>query len=414
MPDRPSLLSALVTLAKARTAHQQGLFGAPRLESVRAHTRQTPTGTVFVGPHIRRVRHFASGSQSPGQPTGFAEVGKDVGVAALEVGPKVEAELMRLKGRDAHVFVDSGAFSEVEFGPTGPRTVRPFTPADWDRVLGLYERLAPVLGAQLHVVAPDKVGDQHETLARLARYAPRLRALRAHGVNILVPLQQGAMTLAEFDAAVEAVIGDRAWTPAIPSKKDATPKEAIAGYVAAKRPPLLHLLGLGPSSPRAPEVLRAIKYASPDTDVQFDSNVIRAAVGRPEGRQARPYTWGQDRAAEDLAQQAHFGDYRDDDGGLDASEMLEDVAGWMDAPARRSFVAATGMTGETALRFLRDPDEVLAEPMDGPGGEDGPTWAQVFDHDLTEAWYRHAAARFAPERRRIGIHYAWGGREQEG
>ena len=79
---------ALVTLAKARTAHQQGLFGAPRLESVRAHTRRTVTGTVFVSPHVRRVRHFASGSQSPGQPTGFAEVGKDVGVAAEDVEPR--------------------------------------------------------------------------------------------------------------------------------------------------------------------------------------------------------------------------------------------------------------------------------------------------------------------------------------
>lgn len=414
MLDRPTLARALLTLIKARTPHQQGLFGAPVLESVRAHTRQTAHGAVFVGPHTRRVRHFASGSQSPGQPTGFAEVGKDVGVAALEVNPRVEAELKRLKGRDVAVFVDSGAFSEVEFGPAGPRTVRPFTAADWDRVLGLYERLAPVLGSQLHVVAPDKVGDQAETLARLGRYAPRLRALRAHGVNILIPLQQGGKTLAEFDAAVEGVIGDRDWTPAIPSKKDATPKEAIAGYVAARRPPLLHLLGLGPDSPRAPEVLRAIKYASPDTEVQFDSNVIRAAVGRPTVGQPRAYTWGQDRAAEDLAQAAHRGDYRDDDGGLDETEMLEDVAAWMSAPARRAFVGAVGMTGETARRFIEDPDTVLREARDGSDDEDAPTWAEVFDHELTAAWHRYAAERAAPERRRLGIHYAWGGRRQEG
>lgn len=105
-----------------------------------------------------------------------------------------------------------------------------------------------------------------------------------------------------------------------------------------------------------------------------------------------------------------------DDGssGLDETEMLEDVAAWMSAPARRAFVGAVGMTGETARRFVEDPDTVLREARDGSDDEDAPTWAEVFDHELTAAWHRYAAERAAPERRRLGIHYAWGGRRQEG
>ena len=408
--------------ALAKAGEQRSLFGGggPQ-EHVHGYTRRSKkTGApIYVPPHTRqgRLRHFASGSQQTGLPTGFAEVGKDVGVAALDVRPSVEAELKRLAGRDVHVFVDSGAFSEVAFGPEGPRTVRPFTAEDWERVLGLYERLAPALREQLHVVAPDKVGDQGVTLERLRTYAGRMRALRDdYGVNILVPLQQGQRSLADFDREVEVLFGDRDYIPSIPSKKDATPTAALIDYVRERRPARLHLLGLGPDSPRAEGVLDSIHRTSPETVVQMDSNIIRAAVGRPEGGPPRKFTAGQDQAADEIAYEAWTGSYTDpEDGyGRDMTEEIMEPSLWMSVAQRQSFAAAAGMPPDVARRFVLTPDSVLLEPMradDGEGeddGDDGPTWGEVFEDQLADAWHAALREQTARERRRRGVHHAWG------
>lgn len=245
-----------------------------------------------------RPLYFASGSNRPGEIRGFAAIGQAIGVAAPEVSPNAERELVALAGTGVQVFVDSGAFSEVAFGPEGVRVVKPITEIDWRRRLGLYRRLAQALGSQVHVVAPDRIGDQEETLARLASYAHVMRELRELGANILVPVQKGTRSQAAFVRDVAAVLGFDDFVHAIPSKKKATTIDELRAYLTEVRPERVHFLGLGLTNPSAGQVRALLDELVPDAVASFDSNMICANVGRGRGPAPRRLTRARDSARE--------------------------------------------------------------------------------------------------------------------
>lgn len=241
------------------------------------------------------IAYFLSGSNRASEISGLSRVGQDVGVAAPNVHDSSERELAELAGTDINVFVDSGAFSEVEFTADGPVVVRPMGPVEWRRVFGLYRRLAAVLHEQLWVVAPDRVGDQGVTLERLAEYRDELRELDELGARILVPVQRGAQSQAEFAREVARVLGPIHWFPALPCKKSATTPEEARAFLSSFKARHVHFLGLGPTRDEAPLYFQAAKDAG--YTVSCDSNWITANVGRG-GRKPRLYT-----AAQDLATQ---------------------------------------------------------------------------------------------------------------
>lgn len=226
---------------------------------------------------------FASGSNRVADIRGFSAIGRAIGVAFPELTHEAEMELTGLANTGVPVFVDSGAFSEIEFGPAGPVVVKPITEAGWTRILALYRRLATALGSSVYVVAPDRIGDQEHTLALLTRWADDLREIAALGANVLVPIQKGTRTQAEFHRAVEAVLGFD-FTPAIPSKKNATTVAELTAYVEAIHPRRIHLLGMGETGQKAAQALAAIAKHAPGCVVTMDSNLIMANVGRTNGR----------------------------------------------------------------------------------------------------------------------------------
>lgn len=238
---------------------------------------------------------FASGSNRVGDIRGFSAIGHGVGVAAPELSANAEAELVALAGTGIPVFVDSGAFSEVEFGVYGAEVVHPIDDAGWVSRLDLYDRLARALGEQVYVVAPDRIGDQEHTLALLVRCADRLAELAALGARILVPIQKGLRTLAEFRADVFAVLPFE-FVPALPCKKSATTLAELREFVLEVRPRAIHLLGMGATNKDAKQALAAIEEAVPGCDVSRDSNRIAAVVGRGEHRPHRPLTQARDMA----------------------------------------------------------------------------------------------------------------------
>jgi len=200
-----------------------------------------------------------------------------VGVAAPEVSPEARAELA---AAEVPVFLDSGAFSEVEFGPEGPRTVAPISPEEWTRRLELAEGLAADLGDLLHFVAPDKVGFPGETLGRLSRYRREVRRVAAHGARVLVALQGTdkvdfwrkvkLLDLAPADQLVAA----------LPMKKNATTPDQVVDFVRRARPRAVHLLGLGAANRKAGPLVDALRAVDPELEITLDSNLIRANVGR--------------------------------------------------------------------------------------------------------------------------------------
>jgi len=228
--------------------------------------------------------YFASGSNRPLEIRGLSAAGADIGVAAPQLSPAALGELEALAGSEIQVFCDSGAFSEVRFGPDGPRVVQPMGDDHWQAVFSVYRRLAVALGSSAWLVAPDRVGCQQTSLERLERYAAEVAELRALGARVLVPVQKGAASQAEFAAAVDTALGFSDWVAAIPAKKAATTAAEFAAFVAARRPAHVHLLGLGIRNSQLPAFLAAAGSAS----VSLDSCWLTANVGRTNGPGGTP------------------------------------------------------------------------------------------------------------------------------
>jgi hypothetical protein len=227
-----------------------------------------------------KVTYFASGSNHAGEIEGWASIGAPVGVAAPDLNAAAVEALKATAGK-VPVFVDSGAFSEVEFGANGPQVVKPMTADDWNARLALYLELAQVLGAALTVVAPDKVGFAGETLGRLSKYRKQVKAIAATGARVLVPLQgadkvtfwkraQLALDMTEADGLV----------PALPCKKNATSPAEVVAFVKAAKPRAIHCLGLGARNTNAAALVRELRAVDADVEISLDSNAIRANVGR--------------------------------------------------------------------------------------------------------------------------------------
>lgn len=247
--------------------------------------------------------HFTSGVNNAGEVRGLALTGRSVGITATEIRAGLLEELELYAGGLLEVFVDSGAFSEVRFGPAGREVVRPITAADWSKRLELYVRIARAFRCRAYLVAPDAVGDQAETLRRLERYADQIRKLRELGANVLVPVQRGELGPAAFRRRAIEILGFADFVIAIPAKKAATsPAELRAFarelYFEGESELRFHLLGLGPASKRYAPMIEAIRDWHTDAVIYSDAGEIRRKVGRTNGPGGTPraLTAAQDRA----------------------------------------------------------------------------------------------------------------------
>lgn len=225
-----------------------------------------------------------------GEDAGARGKGHKAVIELTSAGWQMSAEdLKAAKISGAKVFVDSGAFGEVKFSPELGKMVdvRPISDEDWRERLAAYHRITTALGSNTYLVAPDKVGDQDETLRRLERYAPEMRKLRDMGAHIIVPIQLGEMTGADFDRACSEVLGFSDYIRGIPSKKAAATIEEIAELSASlPEDARIHLLGLGPFGERFQKVIAAIDRV-PEL-VFCDSVRIKALVGRSNGPGGAP------------------------------------------------------------------------------------------------------------------------------
>jgi len=223
-----------------------------------------------------------------GPEAGKAGAGHKVVIELTRTGWKLSPEeLASLKRSGSQVFVDSGAFSEVKLNDSFEWEVtKPITDADWDERLGEMTKIAKALGPKAYLVAPDMVGHQGPTLERLAKYAGVVREWRRLGANVIVVLQKGRLSQIEMDAECSSILGFDDYVRGIPSKKAAATTEEIAQLTAAlPEGTRVHLLGLGPESPRYNEVIQAI---APSIRVFCDSVGIKRLIGKANGPKGGP------------------------------------------------------------------------------------------------------------------------------
>jgi len=244
-------------------------------------------------------RHFSSGVNHPGEVRGLALSGRHVGITATEVRPRLLEELELYAGGLLELFVDSGAFSEVEFSSaTGRLEIeRPIADAAWQERFDLYAWAGTHFRRRARVVAPDCVGQQAETLTRLERWAPNVAAVAATRAQVIVPVQKGELPMSRMFATALEILGlrnddeGRGPIAGVPMKKDATSLHDLAELVGSLPwyGARLHLLGLGPSAGKKFwSAIACIKGLRPNAEVTSDSVTIRRMVGRSNGRGGGP------------------------------------------------------------------------------------------------------------------------------
>lgn len=351
----------------------------------------------FRKPLPAGVLVFASGANRAGEIRGFARVGIPVGVSADQLN---SAAIVALIESGNPVMVDSGAFSEVVFTADGPHTVRAIDDREWRRRLGIYLELASSLGKKATVVAPDKVGNQAETLQRLAKFCSELAVIAETEATILLPLQIGRLSHRQFFEAAQAAAGV-ALMPAMPMRKAATSSEALLSFVAEAKPPHIHLLGVGISTRRAEKLVSAIQHFSPGTLISMDSNRLRAVVGanRPLTRlesELRSAETEDVFGAVDSPVLSFIGE------GLDYTDLISSPSQWATQEQLRAIAALAGICGKDTARFLETPDEFLQ--TDCTEFEDF-TWIEhpVVAYELDRSWQQYVATRVNSEIRSAAV-----------
>lgn len=237
--------------------------------------------------------HFSSGINTAGDFRGIVNSQRNVGITASLIPSSLAAEIPEwCFNGGPKLFVDSGAFSEVEFTATGPIVKNAITHAQWGARLTFYRSIAETYGPRAFLVAPDRVGCQTTTLERIARYAVEIAACAMLRANIIVPVQKGDLPMSEmFRRSWQDALGFRtAPIAGVPMKKDATSLEDLAELVDSLPwyGARIHLLGIGPESKRFASVIRCIKSRRPNCAITSDSVTLRRLVGRTNGRGGGP------------------------------------------------------------------------------------------------------------------------------
>lgn len=338
---------------------------------------------AFRTPLPAGVQVFASGANRLAEIRGFARLGIPVGVSVNHLNEAAVSELIDLQ---QPVMIDSGAFSEVAFGPEGAQVVSQITDHEWRRRLGLYLRLASSLHTRAMLVVPDQVGNQDETLRRLRRYRTEIGAIATTGATLLLPLQVGPMSHTQFLRAAELAAGIPL-VPAMPMRKATTSATALIEFVQENRPQHIHLLGMGIDNHRATKILRLIQHFSPGTAISLDSNRIRAVTG-----DSRPLTLleAELRAAEPESLYGEVDSRVLDLAGvsLDYTDLIAFPSSWCTALQLSAIALAAGMLSDETERFYCDPDGFLQTPF---RDNDELLWIEhpLIDLELNRAWEEH-------------------------
>jgi hypothetical protein len=292
--------------------------GARRMRSARQLAQaQRQGGGDVTGITPGMGLHFASGSNNETEIRALVDANRAFGISLAEVGgprrsPKIQKRVRALQeagasrqqaiqqalaqakerrapgmvvltslysrpGNKPPLFIDSGAFSE-----TGGVKL---TDEQWRDRLGLViqflETIGPAAAALVTVVAPDKVGDQAETLARLGLYCEQVRQINELGARVVVPLQAGRLSLKEMGDEVQSILAPRStyrwWVPGLPlTRQSPLTNEQASDYLKEVRPARVHLLGVGEGNQeRLPDMREAISQHARDTLVQMDSMLWR-------------------------------------------------------------------------------------------------------------------------------------------
>ena len=122
----------------------------------------------------------------------------NVGLNARYINLKQRLPLLRRMGKDKNyhgrIFIDSGAFGELEFRQ---KNGRGFGDGEWKQIFNVYDEIVSVFPSErVYIVAPDRIffkeqtrSAEADTLARIEKYGKRVKALYQSGAKVIAAVQ---------------------------------------------------------------------------------------------------------------------------------------------------------------------------------------------------------------------------------
>lgn len=214
------------------------------------------------------VTYFRSGvKNSPTDFDGLAAADVPIGITVHGMSKSVEERAVAYAKKGGQVFADSGAYGGD---------------ADYAYAMAAYRRLGAAIGkdaaANLHVVAPDILGNQQATETLQQKFKPEIDALIKQGVTVIWPIHKGTTPLGVMmGAAPEGV------TFGIPFNKVPFSADEIgAALESFDRPNVrIHLLGMGQKNAKFADAVARIKARAPKgVWISADSNRMNAMFGK--------------------------------------------------------------------------------------------------------------------------------------
>lgn len=193
---------------------------------------------------------------------------KPVGVQVLLCSKNVKSLILDYNKKQGRVFCDRGAFSCFRKGQK----------VDFDKVFKTYFELVertenPHL---LTLVAPDIVGSQEASLNLLKQYKKELFKLICLGVDLIVPIQLGNLSLEQAYEEAVAILGTKAFGVGLPCNEKAVALKMGLRFVSTVQPKRIHFLGLAIT--KFNSVVDQIKVIGPNTHVSADATTLRCKL----------------------------------------------------------------------------------------------------------------------------------------
>ena len=244
-----------------------------------------------------RFQRFYSGANDIYDAWGIMMAGAGVGVSAREVRALTLGYLaLYVRCMSGSVFVDSGAFTDGRRGvatdfqravfPVYDRLLRLILNPDTNPVCQAdrsWQELAAHMPdpdlARVFIVAPDRVGDQAASLTLLEEHRLVLDRYLLAGVSLIVPLQTGALSLADAYRQVCARLGTDRIVAGVPSQDAAVSPAELERFLAEVTPERIHFLGLGTDRRRVNPRVQVLERMAPEARLSCDANRLRAHIG---------------------------------------------------------------------------------------------------------------------------------------
>lgn len=336
----------------------------------------------FISPE-RFSATFHSGGSAFFDVLGLTMAGKDVGVVADLVRPRVMHLLKNYLSRGGKVFVDSGAYGRFAKWKEGKAE----TPlGDFQKVFAVYDELVEgtptACRHNVHLVMPDVLAHPEWSLTLLQEHRSKILGYIEAGISVIVPLQKGPTPAGATADKVADILGTREITLGIPSAAAAMSLSDVATIRGFKR---FHILGRASMGLPLFKIAYAFLENCPGAQVTCDANQLRSNTSSISHEHARLIEAHSDQAW---------------DGSFDQTEMISEVVcgqGWMSERYVKAIAGFYGVTDAKRLkewvRQHRTGDEGLRELIEEVDPEWGVLWTCGLNEVFGEAALKALSAR---------------------